>query len=120
MESIAQEAVVASPRTLLLRMTDHGLGHFLSACVMYGRLAEADGTRTIIDMRQHPIANSLVTPVYPSSALGWVEALDAEQDVPLVGNVPSVGRKRFSDFFDARKQKGSVTRRAPSPSPSLG
>ena len=40
-------------RVLLMCMTDHGIGHFLSACIMYGRFAEAAGIETVGDLRGH-------------------------------------------------------------------
>lgn len=92
---------IPEQRTVCFRLTDHGLGHFLSAVVCYGQLADKLGMNSVIDLRHHRIAASFAAPVWPADALAWCEALDERHPTPtLHGALPS-SQKKFDSYFAA-------------------
>ena len=94
-------SLIPDERTVCFRLTDHGLGHFLSAAASYGRLAHKCGMTCVIDLRGHRIASSFAVPVWPADALDWCEALDERHPSPeLHGALPNT-QKQFEAFFDS-------------------
>jgi len=88
-------------RIVCFRLTDHGLGHFLSAVACYGRLADKLGMTCVIDLRHHRIASSFATPVFPAEALEWCEALDERHPTPTLHGALPATQKKLEAFFEA-------------------
>lgn len=95
--------MASARRVVLLRYTDdHGVGHFLSACVEIGALADKIGARMIVDFRSHALSKSLKVTAWPPNAAEWLARQDAcTARASVHGKLPTNGPRAFATFFDA-------------------